>query len=86
MLAPTKEDMENFAELIQKLGAIDRGRVVLLIDDMCRTSLRKPDQNELEICIDAMDKKTFLTLTAFMETCIADEKKKKGAKRKRPRS
>jgi len=76
--APSLEEKTKFSHMIYKIKQEELGQLVEKLEDRCPEAIDKtPNDDELEINIDAIDPKTFRELDKFVKACIVNNQPKK---------
>lgn len=80
--APSLEEKTKFAHNIYKIKSEELGEVVMKMDQICSHALeQKPDQDEIEINIDAIEPHCFHELDRMVKEFLPDSLKKSKKKK-----
>jgi hypothetical protein len=66
---PTGEERDRFCKIIFQLRAIDVGKIVEMLDELCPNAIERAGKDEIDINVDVIDAATYRKLEAFAKDC-----------------
>jgi predicted dinucleotide-utilizing enzyme len=72
---PSLLDKKMFSQNIYNISSEDLGKVVQMLDARCEACIKRIDQDDIEIDVDAIDNATFHAVHQFVQECLPGNKK-----------
>jgi len=72
--APSADEKDKFCKLVFQLRAVDLGRIIELIDELCPQAIERSGKDEIDINVDVIDAASYRKLEALARECASKEK------------